>query len=411
MSSSRPNKPRTAPAPASRSERRREEILNAATLALNRDGVKGMTLASVAASLGMQTPNITYYFRKKEDLAIACLTRGVERLAGVIRQAAEAPDLAGRLEAFVTLYFQMLRRVALDEEPPLALLDDLFALEGPKAEPPQQELTGALRTFRGFFKTSQMAHLDWRARTARAHLAFNMVSWTPAWIVWYDPEDYGRAAERLLDLMLRGLAPPDRTPELPAAAAPTEAADEHPTRHAFMVAATRLINRQGYRGARIDELAAQLSLTRGSFYHHVDAKEDLVVACFRRSFEIMRRAQRAALDQPGDGGGRLSRACASLIAFQLSPDGPLLRSTALSALSAEDRMNMVMASLQVSMRFAAMISDGIADGSVRPVDADIASQAVTAGLNATPDLALPDLTAAEVNAIYLRPLLAGLLAP
>jgi hypothetical protein len=39
------------------------------------------------------------------------------------------------------------------------------------------------------------------------------------------------------------------------------------TRAAYLRAATRLVNEYGYRGASVDRIAAELRLTKGSFYH------------------------------------------------------------------------------------------------------------------------------------------------
>jgi AcrR family transcriptional regulator len=60
------------PAATARYAARREAILAAAIGILNRQGVKGMTLAGVAAEVGLITTSVTYYFRRKEDLAAAC---------------------------------------------------------------------------------------------------------------------------------------------------------------------------------------------------------------------------------------------------------------------------------------------------------------------------------------------------
>ncbi len=56
----------------------------------------------------------------------------------------------------------------------------------------------------------------------------------------------------------------------------------------FLIAATRLINERGYRGASVEKISERLNVTKGSFYYHHDTKDDLVVACFKRSFDTMR---------------------------------------------------------------------------------------------------------------------------
>ena len=64
-------------------------------------------------------------------------------------------------------------------------------------------------------------------------------------------------------------------------------------KESFLMAASRQINEHGYRGASVDRISAALNVTKGAFYHHNEAKDDLVAACFRRSFGIAREAQQA----------------------------------------------------------------------------------------------------------------------
>ena len=83
------------------------------------------------------------------------------------------------------------------------------------------------------------------------------------------------------------------------------------SRDTFLIAATELINAKGYRGASVDKISARLKVTKGSFYHHNDAKDDLVVACFRRTLDVMRRTQRLAIQTASDGWGQISMATTS----------------------------------------------------------------------------------------------------
>jgi AcrR family transcriptional regulator len=123
----------------------------------------------------------------------------------------------------------------------------------------------------------------------------------------------------------------------------------------------------------------------------------------------MRQVQSLALAGEGDYWQKISSAAAALIEFQLSDQGPLLRSSALSALPEHIRLNMVERANRVSERFAAMISDGVAEGSIRPVDPYIAAQMLNATLNAASDLpfTIPDVVASEAAALYAKPMLMG----
>jgi AcrR family transcriptional regulator len=227
----------------------------------------------------------------------------------------------------------------------------------------------------------------------------------------YDYEDYGRVCERMCDILFRGLALPgsEWRPgeiELDVVLAHGQALT---ARETFLIAATRLINEQGYRGASVEKISERLNVTKGSFYHHNDAKDDLVVECFRRSFETMRRVQRAVIDQPSDHWSKLTTIAATLIDYQLSHRGPLLRTSALSALPESIRLSMVEASNRISDRFASVIADGIASGSVRAVDPFIAAQMLTATLNACAEIRwwIPGAARAAAPTLYAKPMLMG----
>ena len=49
---------------------------------------------------------------------------------------------------------------------------------------------------------------------------------------------------------------------------------------------------------RREKISARLNVTKGAFYHYNEDKDDLVKACFDRSFEIMGRMIRAAEEKP-----------------------------------------------------------------------------------------------------------------
>ena len=71
---------------------------------------------------------------------------------------------------------------------------------------------------------------------------------------------------------------------------------------------------------------------------------------------------------------------------------------------------MVEQSDRVSDRFASMISDGIAEGSIRPVDPFIAAQMLNATLNACAELGylVPDVRPKAAAAVFVRPLMMGI---
>jgi AcrR family transcriptional regulator len=406
----------TLPASTARFARKREAIIAAATVILNRQGVKGATLADVAASVGLITTSVTYYFKKKEDLAAACFLSSIDRIDALIAQALLEPTPPERLLKILDLYLDLDRRIRLEEEPAIAILSDVRALSEEHLAPIWLAITELYRKLADLFEGPGGQALDRRDALARAHVLLEQIFWSRAWLPRYDVEDYPRIRDRMFDILAHGLAAPgaEWNPVLLDPILVNGGQTDAPTtpQETFLLAATRLINQQGYRGASVEKISALLNVTKGSFYHHNDAKDDLVVACFEHSFEVVRRVQSAGQKLPGTFWMKLSSVARTLAEHQLSDRGPLLRSSALSALPEAIREQMVEQSSRLSGRFAAMISDGVADGSIRAVDPMIAAQMLNATLNAAADLRADQtkVTQAEVGAFYAKPMLMGILA-
>ncbi len=396
-----------APATA-KYELKRQTLVAAASAILNRKGVAGMTLAEVGAAVGFNTTSVTYYFRKKEDLAAACILSAVARLDAIIAEAEKAEGIEARVRRVLKLWLDQQFAIADGRTPPSARFNDIRALGPPQAE----RVIGAFNLMfhrLGSLLDAVADPLPRRRRNARANLLLEQLLWSVVWLPRYDVEDQPRLADRMFDILHNGLAPLGApwAPRLLTASAPPE----EPARATFLTAAIRLINQQGYRGASVDKISASLNLTKGSFYHHNEAKDDLVEACFERTYLTMGRVQRTALATASSQYDALASSTATLVAGQLTEAGRLLRSSALSVVPEPISNRMLQRAQRVTDRFAAMISDGIADGSVRPVDPFIAAQMIHGAINAVADLPrlAPNLEPADAVALYARGMLTGLL--
>ncbi len=376
----------TDPADADGSTKRfrakRDAILAAAADAINEQSAKGMTFSDVARRVGLNTTSVTYYFKRKDDLAAACFRHTLDRLLDMLEAAAAEATPRARVATFLALNFDRLVRIQRGEERQFAVLSDLRAMEEPNRGP---LMAGWREVFR---KTRALWEPDGRLATdlagARAHVLLENTFWLTAWLVRYDLTQYPRVEARLREVFEHGIAAPG------AAWTPTllhpHHSDDGTGRSAFLLAATRLINELGYRGASVQRIASELNVTKGSFYHHLDAKDELVIACYKRSFDIIADAQRLAGLQPGTHWHRLANTVATLLDVQFSQRGPLLRTTALSGLPPRVRTTMIDRSNRIARRFAGMLSDGIAEGSIRAIDPLVASQALMALQNAAFDM-------------------------
>lgn len=404
---------------------KRELILDGAARQFNRRGIKAGTLAEVAASVGLATNSLTYYYRKKEDLVAACLMRSIEALDAVIDDAAKAAapgDLPGCIAALVHGFVGLMASIADRQRPALIFFGDMRALPQPQAEPVFAAYVAMFRRLRGLLHEARQGagaplppRAERRPLNARCHLLLSQLLWSRAWLSRYESIDFPRVAQAMVDVLLNGLAAPGQVwPAVPAVAEPVQPvpplgqADE--LREAYLRTATRLVNDHGVGGASVERIAATLELTKGSFYHHHDTKHGLIDDCFERSFALIRGAQLAALAQPGNGWQRLLAATVPLVRLQTSPQGPLLRLTAWTELPGELRWQKLNTMNRLGARYAAMIVDGMIDGSLRLLDPAVAAQMVSGLVNGLAEAEhwLPGEGPPALDELLARPMLLGL---
>src|SRR5688572_7895329 len=89
---------------ADRFEKRRSDIVAAAIPVLNRQGFKGMRLTHVAELIGLRATGVTYYFPRKEELAVACLEFGFSVFHEMLDAAEREGDTRARVARLIELF-------------------------------------------------------------------------------------------------------------------------------------------------------------------------------------------------------------------------------------------------------------------------------------------------------------------
>jgi AcrR family transcriptional regulator len=392
-----------------RFETRKSTIVTSAVDVLNRKGIRGMTLGDVAATLDLVPTAVIYYFKSKEELAATCFLKAIERYNDFISFAEDGATVRERVKRFLQAYFDFKRDVITGSAEPIAVFNDVRALN---AEPVNVAYVAMYRRARALLispETEAWTRLELNART---HLLISEMFWIVAWINRHDPEEYDRIAERMAAVTAGGIAAPDARWSPAALPSPiTEGADA--ANELFLKAATELINEEGYVGASVEKISARLNVSKGSFYHHNETKEELVMACFERTFEVMRSVIRSAEEIRGSRYDTLATAASALVEYQMSGKARLLRTSAITSAPESMQPYLLGQFERISVRLASLISDGIADGSLRAVDANIVAHTLTGMINAAAELHLwaRNVTAKTAAGAYVRPFFEGLLSP
>jgi AcrR family transcriptional regulator len=363
--------------------RRREAILRVASALINSHGTRGMTLTAVAEQLGLDTSSITYYFKRKEDLAAACLAQALTWQHDAVQRAGALATPRERVRALIGEHFALHRRQIDPAAPQLALLNDMGALPRAVRAGLEDLAEQVVAEVRRFFDVAGQPTDPTRSTIATVVLLSTLYT-MPAWINRHLPGDFDRLETRLFDLFEHGLAPDKQGPVRFDVL--SEDDGTNPALLRFLHAATDLINRDGYVGASVERIAGEIGLSTGSFYHHLNTKNDLVVACFDRSFHILDLASHRAQAASDNAGSRSRRMCATLFAFQFASATPLLRISAFQALPPALRDQTMDRTFQYLQRISGMISDAIAEGTMRAVDPSIACYAIMASIDAASSL-------------------------
>lgn len=404
---------KAAQARTAKFEAKQDLILNAAARLFNTHGVRATTLADVAGEVNLATNSVTYYYKRKEDLASACFLRSISAMRDIIARASSEPTAAARIRAFIMFYGAMLEELAQKQNSDLVTFKEVRAMIGADRTRIFDVYGEMFRDARQLFGTE--TGLSRRALNARTHLLLTAAVWTRNWIESYDPHDYPRVCGTIADILLHGLGTDGTQWPLTCAAplrAPFDASNGEISNDLFLQAATRLVNEQGYVGASVDKISAELKVTKGAFYHHIENKDELITACFKRTLDIVRELQLIAAERNTSGWSQLCDCAQLFVRYHLSPSGPLIRFTSWVSLPEPLRSDMQAEIRRVTQRFTSFFVDGMVDGSLRILDQSVASHLLSGCLNASAELQnwVADVGPDEGVDIYIKPLFMGILA-
>ena len=171
------------------------------------------------------------------------------------------------------------------------------------------------------------------------------------------------------------------SPASPPSATRSPAA-RRPREEQLRQAAVRLFRQNGYHATSMQDLAEALGLHRGSLYHYIDAKEDLLASIVEGIMARFTGDVLPILEGDGDPAERLRLAVAAHLRIAAEcPDELTLAQVELKALSGERAARVVAARDAYEHAWRELIRGGVATGRFRCVDVRSAGFVILAACN------------------------------
>jgi len=388
-------------------QRKQTEILETAARIFNVNGVKDSTNSMLADAAGMTTTNLTYYFKRKEDLAAACYRHAFDELEKILSEVQQGETALDRLKRFVQLQVRYLVEMYEGKAPYTIGFGHLISLEDPIRKKIIDNYINYFRSLRRLIKPQNFNEINRPRLNVNTLFLLEQINRCRAWLPQQRDPSYGRIAERMFDILVFGIGPRNYEWNNPE---PVEHEPPTGSKEVFLQSATKLINREGHRGASIEKIAAGLGLTKASFFHHYRSKDHVIESCYDRTFSVVDKVF-GKLEISEENRDQLNAAISNLVRFQLDPSGPLLATVGVSALPSLKKVQINERLSRLVEDFRDLIIDGIIDGSLRPIDPIIASEMSIPIIFSASQLTLwfPDFANIQNAAeLFVKPLFKGI---
>jgi AcrR family transcriptional regulator len=158
-------------------------------------------------------------------------------------------------------------------------------------------------------------------------------------------------------------------------------AEREQKREAVLLAAVRTFNARGFHAASLDEVAAALQISKPTIYHYLGNKEQVLLECVARGLEQLQGAADAALQEEGNGLDRLRNFLIRFAEINMADFGRCVIRTGEEMLSPDGAKRFRAFKREIDQSLRRLIADGIADGSIAPVDVKITAFTLAGALN------------------------------
>jgi AcrR family transcriptional regulator len=157
--------------------------------------------------------------------------------------------------------------------------------------------------------------------------------------------------------------------------------DQDLKRDAVIRAAARAFDARGYHNTSLDDIAADLGVTKPTVYYYVENKEQLLFECFLAGLHPIRQAFRAAERTGGSGRDRLNAVIRGYVLAIASEYGWCMVRAHDQDLRPAMRRQINALKSEIDQGVRGLLQVGVSDGSIEPCDPKIAAFVLAGALN------------------------------
>lgn len=152
-------------------------------------------------------------------------------------------------------------------------------------------------------------------------------------------------------------------------------------REAVLRTAVQLFLEQGYHRATLNEVAERLNITKPALYNYFRSKDEILFECWAMGLELVETSTAAINAAGGSGLDKLRKMARAYGGLMATDFGASLVRFDVRDLGARHRDIVLAGKKSIDRTFRGYISDGIADGSIKPCDAKLSAFAIAGALN------------------------------
>jgi TetR/AcrR family transcriptional regulator len=176
---------------------------------------------------------------------------------------------------------------------------------------------------------------------------------------------------------------------------------------ALVGVASVILNKSGYEGLSLADVAGVLGITKQALYHYASSKEDLLFKCYERALDLAE----AAYDHADATGKNGLDKVVQFVRFHINPEAETYAILDnLGALTEEHRKAISGRAKQLEQRMRGFIREGIEDGTIARIDPKFTEFWILGSLSWMPKWFKPegDLSADEVANSFIQLISEGL---